>query len=200
VLFDIVDGDLEGTGVLHDWLREGDGFLLLYDVGDRASFRNISAHVAKLLRVRDCLAPPMVLVGAKCDDESRRVVTTSEGEALAKTLHVPFFEASAKAWVNVEEAFYDLVRAVRRQLGTECYGARELVQWASCAAMLVLLANRFARGSCLHTLPRDVAVVIARHVWSARWEVLLLWRADLLKEPLNNWTPKKAGIRGCALQ
>ena len=34
-----------------------------------------------------------------------------EGRDLAKSFEVPFFESSAKSRINVEEAFYELVRA-----------------------------------------------------------------------------------------
>ena len=33
-----------------------------------------------------------------------------EGRDLAKSFGVPFFESSAKSRINVEEAFYELVR------------------------------------------------------------------------------------------
>jgi len=35
-----------------------------------------------------------------------------EGRDLAKSFDVPFFESSAKSRINVEEAFYELVRAI----------------------------------------------------------------------------------------
>ena len=35
-----------------------------------------------------------------------------EGRDLAKSFEVPFFESSAKSRINVEEAFYELVRAI----------------------------------------------------------------------------------------
>ena len=55
-----------------------------------------------------------VLVGTKCDLEDERQVTEQEGQDLAATLHCPFFETSAKAGINIEEAFYELTREVRQ--------------------------------------------------------------------------------------
>jgi len=60
---------------------------------------------------------PMVLSGNKCDLESERQVTTAEGQDLAKSFACPFFETSAKSRINVEEAFYDLVREIRKENG-----------------------------------------------------------------------------------
>jgi GTPase SAR1 family protein len=47
----------------------------------------------------------VVLVGNKVDLDSKRKVTTAEGQALAKEMGVPFFEVSARKNVGVDEAF-----------------------------------------------------------------------------------------------
>ncbi len=39
-------------------------------------------------------------------------MSNAEGRDLAKSFGVPFFESSAKSRINVEEAFYELVRVV----------------------------------------------------------------------------------------
>ncbi|KAK4946281.1 Ras GTPase, partial [Elasticomyces elasticus] len=58
---------------------------------------------------------PVMLVGNKCDRVTEREVSTQEGSALAKELGCDFIEASAKNCINVERAFYDVVRSLRRQ-------------------------------------------------------------------------------------
>ncbi|KAK0890574.1 RAS2 protein [Friedmanniomyces endolithicus] len=58
---------------------------------------------------------PVMLVGNKCDRVTEREVSTQEGSALAKQLGCDFVEASAKNCVNVEKAFYDVVRRLRSQ-------------------------------------------------------------------------------------
>ena len=58
---------------------------------------------------------PVMLVGNKCDRVTEREVSTQEGSALAKQLNCEFVEASAKNCVNVEKAFYDVVRQLRKQ-------------------------------------------------------------------------------------
>jgi len=48
----------------------------------------------------------------QCDVIDNREVSTLEGRDLAKSFGVPFFESSAKIRMNVEEAFYELVRSL----------------------------------------------------------------------------------------
>merc|ERR1711924_57578 len=78
--------------------------MLGYDITDFASFENIYIWVKMVTEY----APedlPFLLVGNKCDLESRRKVPKSAGVALAARLGCPFFETSAKTGHNVDEAF-----------------------------------------------------------------------------------------------
>lgn len=58
---------------------------------------------------------PMILVGNKCDLEDERVVGKDQGLNLAKSFSCAFLESSAKAKINVNEIFYDLVRQINRK-------------------------------------------------------------------------------------
>jgi hypothetical protein len=48
----------------------------------------------------------------QCDLIDNREVSYLEGRDLALSFGVPFFESSAKSRINVEEAFYELVRGL----------------------------------------------------------------------------------------
>ena len=52
-------------------------------------------------------------MGNKCDLYHSREVSSTEGHELAKEIGCPFFEASAKQRVNVEEVFHEAVRKTR---------------------------------------------------------------------------------------
>lgn len=55
----------------------------------------------------------MVLVGNKCDLPVRSVYINGAAE-VAKNYGIPFVETSAKTRMGVDEAFYSLVREIRK--------------------------------------------------------------------------------------
>jgi len=118
-LLDILDtaGQEEYSAMRDQYMRTGEGFMCVFAITSRSSFDEITSFREQILRVKDKDKVPMMLAGNKCDLESERQVTTAEGQDLAKSFACPFFETSAKARINVEEAFYDLVREIRKENG-----------------------------------------------------------------------------------
>ncbi|KAG2373211.1 hypothetical protein C9374_012314 [Naegleria lovaniensis] len=107
-------GQEEYKALRDQYMRTGDGFLLVYSVIDRKTFEEINDFYEQILRVKDAEKVPMVLVGNKCDLESERVINADEGKQFAKQLGIPSLETSAKQRLNVDEAFMALVREVRK--------------------------------------------------------------------------------------
>lgn len=56
----------------------------------------------------------MVLVGNKCDLQDQRVITTDQGEDLARKFGCSFLEVSAKTRLNVDQIFHDLIRQINK--------------------------------------------------------------------------------------
>lgn len=54
-----------------------------------------------------------MLLGNKCELDEKRQVTKERGEQLAVEYGIKFMETSAKASINVEEAFYTLARDIK---------------------------------------------------------------------------------------
>lgn len=126
-------GQEEYTALRDQWIRDGEGFVLVYSISSRSSFTRIQRFHNQIQRVKESsasspsypgspissaapLAPvPIMLVGNKSDRVTEREVSTQEGHALARELGCEFVEASAKNCINVEKAFYDVVRQLRRQ-------------------------------------------------------------------------------------
>ena len=118
-LLDILDtaGQEEYSAMRDQYMRTGEGFLCVFAITSRSSFEEIDGFREQILRVKDEDVVPMVLCGNKCDLNDDRQVTTAEGGDKAKAFSCPFHETSAKARINVEECFYDLVREIRKSTG-----------------------------------------------------------------------------------
>ena len=56
----------------------------------------------------------MVMIGNKLDLDAERAVSQDEGRKLAEEFGCPWMETSAKARIRVEDAFYELVREIRK--------------------------------------------------------------------------------------
>jgi GTPase KRas protein len=115
-LLDILDtaGQEEFSSMQDQWMRDGKGFLLVYNITSRPTFEEVSNLYEKILRTKDTDKVPVVLVGNKCDLVNERQVKLEEGKALADKWHCPFFETSAKKKYNSEVCFVELVREVRK--------------------------------------------------------------------------------------
>ncbi|XP_053615935.1 ras-like protein 2 [Plodia interpunctella] len=113
---DILDtaGQEEFSAMREQYMRSGEGFLLVFSVADHASFDELYKFHKQILRVKDRDEFPMLMVGNKADLEIQRVVSLEAAQALSRQLKVPYIECSAKARMNVDQAFHELVRLVRR--------------------------------------------------------------------------------------
>ncbi|KAK3562005.1 hypothetical protein QTP86_023459 [Hemibagrus guttatus] len=119
---DILDtaGQEEFGAMREQYMRTGEGFLLVFSVTDRGSFEEIYKFQRQILRVKDRDEFPMILVGNKADLEQQRQVSPEEGQQLARQLKVTYMEASAKIRMNVDQAFHELVRVIRKFQEQEC--------------------------------------------------------------------------------
>ena len=132
-------GQEEYTALRDQWIRDGEGFILVYSITSRSSFTRIRKFHSQIQRVKECSSAgspagggylssptspsmtfggqpaPVMLVGNKSDRVTEREVSVQEGSALAKDMGCQFVEASAKNCINVERAFYDVVRSLRNR-------------------------------------------------------------------------------------
>lgn len=115
-LLDVLDtaGQEEYSAMREQYMRNGEGFLLVYSITSRMSFEEITTFYQQICRVKDRDYFPMVLIGNKCDLESDRQVSSQEGKDLAKNFGCQFIETSAKQRIHVDEAFFEVVRDIRR--------------------------------------------------------------------------------------
>lgn len=153
-LLDVLDtaGQEEYSAMREQYMRTGEGFLLVYSINSRQSFEEILTFQQQILRVKDKDYFPIIIVGNKCDLDGERVVSRqgrtficglspldkiptkcrhistigpwqfsadkyflhTEGEELARQFGCAFIETSAKSRINVDNAFFNIVREIRR--------------------------------------------------------------------------------------
>lgn len=130
-------GQEEYTALRNQWIRDAEGFVIVYSIYNRSSFIRLPRYHHQISRVKeDCpffysdMNPrlqgmddyryPIMLVGHDYteDEEAKaggREVSWQEGSALARELGCEYVEACAETGLNVEKAFFDIVRELRKQ-------------------------------------------------------------------------------------
>ncbi|KAJ7989105.1 hypothetical protein DPEC_G00316080 [Dallia pectoralis] len=99
--------------ITRQYYRRAQGIILVYDITNSHSFQ----HIVKWASDVDELAPDKVqriLVGNKADEEKCRKVPKEQGNKLAKTYGMEFFETSACTNCNINESFTRLTELVLR--------------------------------------------------------------------------------------
>lgn len=91
------------------------GIMLVYDITNEKSFENIKNWIRNIEEHASYDVEKMIL-GNKCDITDRRQVSKDKGEQLAIEYGIKFMETSAKASINVEEAFYALARDIKLKM------------------------------------------------------------------------------------
>jgi GTPase KRas protein len=132
-LVEVLDtaGQEEYTALRDQWIRDGEGFVILYGIGNRSSFTRAQRFHSQIARVKQSAdsfeiqlgqisqrKTPIILVGhnyAKGSGQVDREVSAAEGLSLSRELECDFMEVSAKNGTNVKKVIIDLVRMIRRQ-------------------------------------------------------------------------------------
>lgn len=136
------------------YYRGAMGIMLVYDITNEKSFDNIKNWIRNIEEHASADVEKMIL-GNKCDMNDRRQVSKERGEELAIEYGIKFMETSAKASINVEEAFFTLARDIKakmekrleaqnpprpgeggRQLGKDDARRTNLMNWLSRCSIL----------------------------------------------------------------
>ena len=95
--------------IIASYYRGAHGILLIYDVTDKESFKNLSNWLIEIEKnaSKNVLK---VLIGNKTDLEEKRVITYNQGKEFADSYGLKYIETSDKKNLNVNEAFETLGR------------------------------------------------------------------------------------------
>ncbi|ERE76819.1 extended synaptotagmin-3 [Cricetulus griseus] len=131
-ILDVLDtaGQEEFSAMREQYMRTGDGFLIVYSVTDKASFEHVDRFHQLILRVKDRESFPMILVANKVDLMHLRKITREQGKEMATKHNIPYIETSAKdPPLNVDKAFHDLVRVIRQQIPEKSQKKKKKTKW-----------------------------------------------------------------------
>ena len=87
------------------------GILVVYDITDKESFNAVKTWISEIKKYAQSDVVKL-LIGNKCDLESKREIEYEEGKQLAETLGMDFLETSAKETTRIEDAFIKMTREV----------------------------------------------------------------------------------------
>ena len=96
-------------------MKSGQGFLLVFSITSLTSLNELHELRDQIVRIKDDPLVPLVIVGNKSDLEEDRAVTRSRAFQVAQSWSSPYYETSARARRNVDEAFVDLCRQIIRK-------------------------------------------------------------------------------------
>ncbi|EMP24050.1 Ras-related protein Rab-8A, partial [Chelonia mydas] len=129
------------------YYRGAMGIMLVYDITNEKSFENIRNWVRNIEEHASPDVEKMIL-GNKCDVNDKRQVSREQGEKLAIGFGIKFMETSAKANINIENAFFTLARDIKAKMDKKLFSFR----WSTGVNRRVI-CSRFS-GSPLNLLNR----------------------------------------------
>ncbi|KAK2703717.1 ras-related protein Rab-8B-like [Artemia franciscana] len=105
----------------HKYYRGVHGILFVYDITNKKSFENITYWI-KCIAEHNSYDAEKIIIGNKCDMDGQREVTKESGKESAIEKGMKFIETSAKASINVEDAFLTLTREISSKIDAKMQG------------------------------------------------------------------------------
>ncbi|EGD81061.1 small GTP binding protein RAB8 [Salpingoeca rosetta] len=145
------------------YYRGAMGIMIVYDITNPKSFDNVKNWI-KNIEENASEDVELMLLGNKCDMEESRAVSKEQGEKLASDYGIPFLETSAKANINVEEAFFQLARNIKKKMDSKRRGEvlrlyRRILQaartWSATVAEDTLVERKYIQDEARRLFKRN---------------------------------------------
>ncbi|MHA2283843.1 MAG: GTP-binding protein [Promethearchaeota archaeon] len=117
VMWDLA-GQAQFKRVRQSYLSNAEAGILVYDVTRKETFDNVESWYKEIKSVSPTIS--LILVSNKIDLTEDRIVSTEEGEEIAKKLDLSYIETSAKTGENINDAFKMLaLQMIKKYIVTE---------------------------------------------------------------------------------
>ena len=103
------------NAITNSFYRGAHGIIIVFDVTNWESFSNVQKWL-KEIELREPDVPYKLIVGNKCDQNSKRVITFEAANEYANKLNIPYLETSAKVSVNVDQAFLNMASEIKTRI------------------------------------------------------------------------------------
>lgn len=101
--------------ITNSFYRGAQGIIIVFDVTNWESFDNVKNWLEEVNR-REHETPYKLLLGNKCDQESKRVISFDAANEYANKLNIPYLETSAKDAINVDQAFINMASEIKTRV------------------------------------------------------------------------------------
>jgi len=130
--FKILDtaGEDDYQTMIDEWIKSANGFLLVFAINDKESFDALKGKVNRISKNhKENL--PIVLVGNKCDLESKREVDKQLGMDYARSIGAKYYETSAltNANGNCQVVFQQCAHMIVTKYNSEVKGGCPCLIW-----------------------------------------------------------------------
>jgi small GTP-binding protein len=111
-------GQEEYKALRDEYMRAGDGFLMVFDLSSEKSFNELETFRTQIQRSKDTDYPPIVVVGNKSDlpEDMKFSGASKRAKEQCEAWKVKYLETSAKTRSNIDESFNNLVIEILNKL------------------------------------------------------------------------------------